>query len=82
MMYSSHVPVYTVCNANLAWIVQDHLLANGISARIEVDTWDARVGANTDVPVFSVCVPEDKAVMAKELADACEAAKIAGFLAT
>lgn len=74
------VPIYTAINANLAWIVQDHLLANGIDANIKInkhETKDVQFGAS---PSYSVCAPEDAVERAKELAAQCEAIKIAGFL--
>lgn len=77
-----YVPVYTVPNANLAWIMQDYLLANGITASIEVEACDAQRGLCNALPAFSVCVPGDRVELAKELADKCEAVKITGFLST
>ncbi len=80
LFHVSYVPVYTASNANLAWIVQDYLQANGIEASIEVhpcEPGDADCDAR---PSFSVCVSGDKADKAKALASECEAVKIAGFL--
>lgn len=75
-----HVPVYTVANANLAWIMQDYLLAHRIDASIEVEPCKGDSKMCSANPSYSVCVPSDKAEQAKELADKCEAVKIAGFL--
>jgi hypothetical protein len=68
-----YVPVYTAFNANLAWIVQDHLLANDIKAIIEVEQC-IKEKSHTCDRSYSICVPGNRAKQAKELADACEAA--------
>lgn len=75
-----YVPVYTVPNVNLAWIMQDYLLANGITANIEVEVCESGEKLCSSMPSYSVCVPGSKADVAKKLADKCEAVKIAGFL--
>ncbi|AKM78292.1 MAG: hypothetical protein UY31_C0073G0010 [Candidatus Wolfebacteria bacterium GW2011_GWE1_48_7] len=75
-----YVPIYTVSNANLAWIMQDYLLGNGISANIEVEPCESGKRICNALPAYSVCVPGSRADEAKRLADACEAVKISGFL--
>lgn len=77
-----YVPVYTVANVNLAWIMQDYLQAHRIDATIEVDPCEANNAQCQALPSYSVCVPGNKAELAKELADKCEAVKIAGFLSS
>lgn len=74
-----NIPIYTASNVNLAWIMQDYLQANGIDAIIEVASCE-RDDCKT-LPSYSVLVSGKKADVAKNLAEQCEAVKIAGFLA-
>lgn len=75
-----YVPIYTVPNVNLAWIMQDYLQAHRIEATIEVEPCETNDTQCQTLPSYSVCVPGNKAEVAKDLADKCEAVKIAGFL--
>lgn len=77
-----YVPIYTASNVNLAWIMQDYLLASGIAANIEVSSCTPEERVCNALPSWSVLVPGDKAEQAKELAAQCEAVKISGFLST
>ncbi|EKD23768.1 MAG: hypothetical protein ACD_81C00185G0006 [uncultured bacterium] len=75
-----YIPVYVAFNANLAWIVQDYLLANGIDASIEVEPC-SREGVCETKDSYAVCVPGSKAEAAQKFVEQCEATKIIGFLA-
>lgn len=77
-----YVPIYTASNANLAWIIQDYLLASGIAANIEVTPCESGKGICNALPSWSVLVPGNKVEQAKELAEQCEAVKISGFLSS
>lgn len=65
LFHVKYVPVYTAFNVNLAWIVQDQLLANGIMAHIEIEpcTQPELHGSRES---YIVCVPGDKASEAKK----------------